>query len=79
MNKICLILILITSFAYGQGVVNTTPIQDESSQNKPVKIGDVVSVAIQTAHPYHSSGQGGIVFEKEFYSKHASYIKIYFR
>ena len=78
MNKICLILILITSFAYGQGVVNTMPIQDELSQNKPVKIGDVVSVAIQTAHPYHSSGQGGIVFEKEFYSKHASYIKIYF-
>ena len=67
-----------TSLAYGQGVVNTAPIQDELTQNKPVKIGDVISVAIQTAHPYHTSGQAGIVFEKEFYSKHASYIKLYF-
>ena len=81
MTKILFFLFLITTVAYGQDEIRIVKSQNQEQENikKPVKIGEVIPVDIHTSHPYHSSGQGGVVFEKEFFNKHSSYIKIYFK
>lgn len=47
------------------------------NNEKPLKIGDEFEINISTAHPYKSLS-AGLVFEREFHSKNASYIKLYF-
>lgn len=47
------------------------------SNERPLKIGDEFEVNTSTAHPYKSDA-ASVVFEKEFHSKDASYIKLYF-
>ena len=81
MFKILLLFCLTTTVAFGQNhtQANISQNQEQASRKMPVKIGDIVPVDIYTQHPYHTSGQGGVVFEKEFFTKHASYIKIYFK
>jgi len=48
------------------------------AKQKPIKIGDEIDINLRTAHPYQSL-KAGAVFEKEFYSKNSTYIKLYFR
>lgn len=77
-NLLFFLLFIISSLAYGQS--NLTGVT-QSSQNqleaptKPLKIGDEETLNIT----YSTAGATGIVFEKEFYSKHSSYIKLYFK
>lgn len=50
----------------------------EDLQNPgPIKVADNVTVNISTPHPYKSNTATS-VFEREFYSKNASYIALYF-
>lgn len=50
---------------------------EKLTKERPLKIGDEFEVNISTAHPYKSLAAGA-VFEREFHSKDASYIKLYF-
>ena len=49
------------------------------SNLKPLKIADELTKNIHTAHPYNPTLNEGIVFEREFYNKNSSYIKLYFK
>jgi V8-like Glu-specific endopeptidase len=81
MKKVLFFLLVISSIAYGQDEIRsiTSQNQEYEGNNTPVKIGDVIPTNLHTTHPYHSTGQGGVVFEQEFTNKHSSYIKIYFK
>jgi len=78
MKNLLFFLLFISSLAYGQsnltGVTHSSQNQLEAP-NKPLKIGDEETLNIT----YSTAGATGIVFEKEFYSKHSSYIKLYFK
>ena len=50
-----------------------------NAQDKPIKIGDEVSVDVSTSHPYNALGNQQVVFQKEFYREEASYIKLHFK
>ena len=82
MKNLLFLLLFISSLAYGQstitGVTHSALNQVEAS-NKILKIGDEEALNIKTQHPYNTAGATGIIFEKEFYSKHASYIKLKFK
>lgn len=80
MKTLLLALLLLSSFAYGQNITQSSnaSILDQDFR-KPLKIGDEIQVNINTAHPYNLSGAQGLVFEEEFFSKNASYIKLYFK
>ncbi|CAA6810543.1 MAG: Serine protease [uncultured Aureispira sp.] len=73
-------LLLLCELSYGQ---NATAALDELAPangiNAPLKVGDVIPTNLQTTHPYNINGVNGVVYEKEFYNKHSSYIKIYFK
>lgn len=82
MKNLLFFLLFISSLTYAQSPLTGS---NHSSQNhldrpsKPLKIGDEEALNIQTQHPYNATGTTGIIFEKEFYSKQASYIKLYFK
>lgn len=83
MKSLLFCLLFISSLTYAQstltGVTHTSQNQLEDA-NKPLKIGDETALNISTQHPYNTVlGTRGIVFEKEFYSKNSSYIKLYFK
>ncbi len=48
------------------------------AQSGKFKIGNEVSVDISTEHPYGTE-KAGVVFQKEFYSENAGYVKIHFK
>jgi V8-like Glu-specific endopeptidase len=83
MKSLLFLLLFITSLSYGQGTLSGTAsssLNDLEKVNKPLKIGDEEALNIQTQHPYNTVlGTTGIVFEKEFYSKKSSYIKLQFK
>jgi V8-like Glu-specific endopeptidase len=58
--------------------VRTAAQNTHTQAQAPIKIGDEVAVNIQTAHPYNTTNQTGVVFEQEFYNKNSAYIKLYF-
>jgi V8-like Glu-specific endopeptidase len=80
MKSLLFLLLLISSISYGQvtGVTHSSQNQLEAP-TKPLKIGDEEALNIKTQHPYNTAGVAGVIFEKEFYSKHASYIKLNFK
>lgn len=47
-------------------------------EQKPLKIGNEFTINFSTPHPY-TSNKASLVLEKEFYSKNAGYIKLYFK
>ncbi len=49
-----------------------------SAQKGPLKVADEKELDISTAHPYNPQGEEGVVFEKRFARKNASYIKFRF-
>ncbi len=69
---------LIIAMTFGLFNVQAQTDNDFISKQKPIKIGDEITVKLRTSHPYQSL-KAGPVFEKEFYSKNSTYIKLYFR
>jgi V8-like Glu-specific endopeptidase len=80
MKRIVLFMLLLCELSFGQ---NATSALEELTPgngiNAPLKVGDVIPTNFQTTHPYNLSGVNDVVFEKEFYNKYSSYIKIYFK
>ena len=71
-------LLCAVTFAQNKNQNNNGTTIDTPIKQTPLKIGDEFSVNIKTSHPYNITGKRGILFEKEFYSKNSSYIKLYF-
>ncbi|PHS09784.1 MAG: hypothetical protein COA88_04225 [Kordia sp.] len=80
MKNICFFMFLLcaVTFAQNKNQNNNGTTIDNPIKQTPLKIGDEFSVNIKTPHPYNSIGKRGVLFEKEFYSKNSSYIKLYF-
>lgn len=82
MKSLFILLLFLSTIAYGQinlSQATQTTLNQQTNANKPLKIGDEEALNIKTQHPYNTTGTTGIIFEKEFYSKHASYIKLKFK
>ncbi|BDS09620.1 trypsin-like peptidase domain-containing protein [Aureispira anguillae] len=82
MKKIVLFLLLaICQLSYGQsGITSATPDYTTAGfTSEPLKVGDAITINESTAHPYNPTGIEAVIFEKEFYNKYSSYIKIYFK
>jgi V8-like Glu-specific endopeptidase len=80
MKRIIFFMLLLCELSFAQ---NTTSVLEEHTPangiNAPLKVGDVIPANFQTTHPYNTSGVHDVVFEKEFYNKYSSYIKLYFK
>jgi V8-like Glu-specific endopeptidase len=80
MKRIIFFMLLLCELSFAQ---NATSALEEhvpaDGINAPLKVGDVIPTNFQTAHPYNISGVDDVVYEKEFYNKYSSYIKIYFK
>ena len=73
-------LLLLCELSFGQNApTELEELSPTNGINAPLKVGDVISTNFQTAHPYNINGVNDVVFEKEFYNKYSSYIKIYFK
>ncbi|MFK7797004.1 MAG: trypsin-like peptidase domain-containing protein [Aureispira sp.] len=78
-NSIFTLLLLCTTMLYAQhSNVRTTAQNTHTQVQTPIKVGDEVALNLQTAHPYNTTNQTGIIFEQEFYNKNSAYIKLYF-
>lgn len=75
-NPIFILLMLCTTLLFAQN--NTASTATTTYTHAPAIIGDEVPTNLQTAHPYNSSNQIGVIFEQEFYNKNSAYIKLYF-
>ena len=78
MKRIIFFMLLLCELSYGQNA--TSALADLAPANgidAPLKVGDVIPTNFQTTHPYNPNGLNDVVFEKEFYNKYSSYIKIY--
>jgi V8-like Glu-specific endopeptidase len=76
-NSIFALLLLCTNLLFAQNNSPHTTTQSNYT-HVPAIIGEEVATSLQTAHPYNSSNQIGVVFEQEFYNKNSAYIKLYF-
>ena len=76
--KIKLLYCLLIAMSFGLLNANSQTVEDFISEQKPIKIGDEISMRVKTSHPYQTL-KAGVAFEKEFESKNSTYIKIYFR
>jgi V8-like Glu-specific endopeptidase len=80
MKRIIFFMLLLCELSFAQ---NATSALEELAPadgiNAPLKVGDVIPTNFQTTHPYNINGLHEVVFEKEFYNKYSSYIKIYFK
>lgn len=79
MKRIVLFLLLLCELSYGQNATSVSPGLSSPGTNAPLKVGDVIPTNFQTIHPYNVNGLDDVVYEKEFYNKYSSYIKIYFK
>lgn len=73
-------MLLLCELSFGQSA--TSALEEHTPTNginAPLKVGDVIPTNFQTTHPYNQNGINDVVFEKEFYNKYSSYIKIYFK
>ena len=80
MKRIVFFLLFFCELSLGQTA--TSVLEDLTPSdgiNAPLKVGDVIPTNFQTAHPYNPSGVADVIYEKEFYNKYSSYIKIYFK
>ncbi len=77
-NPIFILLLLCSTVLYAQHSNNPTTTATTSHSHAPAIIGDEVPTNLQTAHPYNTANQIGVVFEQEFYNKNSAYIKLYF-
>ncbi|BDS11020.1 trypsin-like peptidase domain-containing protein [Aureispira anguillae] len=80
MKKLLFFLLLCSGTILGQNNLTLSNANNQHSTiHAPLKIGDEEALNLQTQHPYNTNGTTGIIFEKEFYSKNSSYIKLYFK
>ena len=78
-NSIFTLCLLCTTMLYAQhNNVRTTAQNIHTQAQAPIKVGDELAVNYQTAHPYNTTNQTGVIFEQEFYNKNSAYIKLYF-
>ena len=75
-NLVFVLLLLCTTVLSAQN--NTHTPAQTSHSHAPVVIGDELVTNHQTAHPYNTANQIGVIFEQEFYNKNSAYIKLYF-
>jgi len=76
--KLRLLCCILFAMTFGLVSVQAQTQDDYISEQQPVKIGDEIDVRFRTVHPYESK-KAEVLFEKEFYSKNSTYIKLYFR
>lgn len=80
MKRIIFFMLLLCELSFAQTVSSVLEEQTPANGiNAPLKVGDVIPANFQTTHPYNASGVQDVVFEKEFYNKYSSYIKLYFK